>query len=118
MAKDALGHGSNGNGMDHQIDIAAKHGVPTAHLTGAPAQMTRAHFEQIASQLRSAPDAGSPAHSARVSAVADQISSSNPNFRRDLFVKASSPTGGYKDRSTRSITKTNASKKLKNLKFG
>lgn len=119
MAKDALGHGSDSNGTH------------SGAINKLPAKMTRAHFEQIAASLRAqAPqgkagdfvDPNDPrnpqsnaawdAHNARVSAMADHLATTNPGFRRDLFVKASQPNTSYKDRSTRNVTKTNASKKL------
>lgn len=123
--KDALGHGSEANGA-HSMQI-----------NNLPAKMTRAHFEQIAASLRAqAPqgkagnfvDPNDPrnpqsnaawdAHNARVSAMADHLATTNPGFRRDLFVKASQPGTAYKDRSTRTITKTNAAKKLKRFTGG
>jgi hypothetical protein len=76
--KDALGHGSNA-------------GLHSAGVQATP-QLQRRHFEAIAAELKSAPDAGSPAHSARVSAMADKLATTNPGFRRDFFIKAA--TGG------------------------
>lgn len=72
--KDALGHGSNAG----------------AHTTGVQKtpKLQRRHFEEIAAQLRSAPDAGSPAHAQRVSDMADRLATTNPGFRRDYFVSA------------------------------
>ena len=101
--KDALGHGSEAGGSTHAEAISK-----------LPAKMTRAHFEQIAAQLRTRAEmGGSDAdHQARVNAMADHLATTNPGFRRDLFVKASQPGTSYKDRSTRDITKKNASKAL------
>lgn len=78
--KDPLGHGSNPGGA-HSAGIAKK--TP---------QLQRRHFEAIAADLKSAPDAGSPAHSQRVSEMADKLALTNPGFRRDFFIKAA--TGG------------------------
>jgi hypothetical protein len=74
--KDAFGHGSNAG----------------AHAGGVQAtpKLQRRHFEAIAAELKSAPDAGSPAHSQRVSAMADKLATTNPGFRRDFFIKAAS----------------------------
>ncbi len=118
--KDALGHGSNPD--------AGAHAQAVAKL---PAKMGRRHFEQIAADLRAqAPhgpagnfvDPNDPrnpqsnaawdAHNARVSAMADHLATTNPGFRRDLFVKAAQPGTSYRDKSTRSVTKANASKQL------
>ncbi len=76
--KDALGHGSN----------AGTHAAGTQ----ATPQLQRRHFEAIAAELKSAPDAGSEAHRQRVSDMADKLATTNPGFRRDFFVKAA--TGG------------------------
>lgn len=77
--KDALGHGSDGKG---------------AHSEGVQntPKLQRRHFEEIAAQLKAAPDAGSAAHAQRVSEMADKLSTTNPGFRRDYFVAAA--TGG------------------------
>jgi hypothetical protein len=74
--KDALGHGSN-----------------AGHATGVQQtpKLQRRHFEEIAAQLKNAPDAGSPAHTQRVNDMADKLATTNPGFRRDFFVAA---TGG------------------------
>lgn len=100
MAKDALGHGSDSNGT-HSMQI-----------NNLPAKMTRAHFEQIAAGLRDQATKDPAGHDARVNTMADHLSTTNPGFRRDLFVKASQPNTSYKDRSTRDVTKNNAAKKL------
>lgn len=117
--KDALGHGSNERGT--HSDMIAK----------LPAKMGRRHFEQIAEQLRAqAPhgpaknfldphdprnpqsNAAWDAHNARVSAMADHLATTNPGFRRDLFIKASQPDTTYKNKSTRSATRATATKQL------
>ena len=107
MAKDALGHGSETGGGTH-----------AAAISQLPAKMTRAHFEQIAAQLRTQAGTDPAGHDARVSQMADHLSTTNPGFRRDLFVKASQPGTAYKDRSTKTITKTNAAKKLNKFTSG
>lgn len=120
MAKDAKGHGSDGNGAH------------SGAINNLPAKMTRAHFEQIAATLRAQAPQGAAksfvdpndprnpqsnaawdAHNARVNAMADHLATTNPGFRRDLFVKASQPNTSYKDKSTRDVTKNNAAKKLR-----
>lgn len=116
--KDALGHGSDA-------------GVHAAMINALPKKLGRKEFEQIAAQLRSqAPhgaaknfvDPSDPrnpqsnaawdAHNARVSAMADHLSTTNPGFRRDLFVKAAQPGTAYKDKSTRTSSRTSAAKRL------
>ena len=79
--KDALGHGSNAG----------------AHSSGIQAtpKLQRRHFEAIAAELKSAPDAGSPAHAKRVSDMADKLATTNPGFRRDFFITAASG-GNYR----------------------
>ncbi len=105
--KDALGHGSNEHGMTpvqqenapfksklggkKYLDPNDPRGAHASGTTSTP-QLQRRHFEAIASELRAAPDAGSPAHAKRVNDVADKLSTTNPGFRRDFFVKAA--TGG------------------------
>lgn len=83
--KDALGHGSNGTG---------------AHSQGVQAlpNMQRRHFEAIAAEFKSQPDVGSPEHLQRVNDMADKLATTNPGFRRDFFVKASTG-GGYNNKS-------------------
>ncbi len=83
--KDALGHGSAGSGIHSQ-------GVK------ATPQLQRRHFEEIAAKLRAAPDAGSPAHAQRVEAMATQLSTTNPGFRRDFFTAAATPGGAYRNK--------------------
>jgi hypothetical protein len=75
--------------------------------------MGRRHFEQIAETLRSQAATDPAGHDARVSQMADRIASSNPGFRRDLFVKASQPGTAYKNKSTRAVTRGNAAKQLR-----
>jgi len=117
--KDAKGHGSDAKGA-HSLAIDK-----------LPAKMGRRHFEQIAAQLRAQAPQGSAknfldpndprnpqsnaawdAHNARVNAMADHLATTNPGFRRDLFIKASQPDTSYKNKSTRSITQRNAAKDL------
>lgn len=100
--KDALGHGSNERGI-------ASHSLAIDKL---PAKMGRRHFEQIAADLRSRAVNDPAGHDERVRQMADHLSTTNPGFRRDLFVKASQPNTEYRDKSTRSVTKTNTSKQL------
>jgi hypothetical protein len=76
--KDPLGHGSDA-------------GIHSSGIQKTP-QLQRRHFEAIAAELKSAPDAGSPEHAKRVNDMADKLSTTNPGFRRDFFVKAA--TGG------------------------
>lgn len=76
--KDARGHGSDAGAGAH------------AQGTTSTPQLQRRHFEAIAADLKNAPDAGSPAHSQRVSAMADKLATTNPGFRRDFFIKAAS----------------------------
>jgi len=97
--KDALGHGSDA-------------GVHSAMIKALPAKLGRRHFEQIAADLRSKAVNDPAGHDARVAAMADHLATTNPGFRRDLFVKASQPNTSYKDKSTREITKINTSKQL------
>lgn len=113
--KDALGHGSNDRGGAAPAAAAGIH----ARGTQATPQLQRRHFEAMAAELRAAPDAGSPAHAARVSAVADKLSTTNPGFRRDFFVKAATPGGAYNNKSReRSASKPGfASKVSKAKKF-
>lgn len=99
--KDALGHGSNPNGLH------------SAMINALPAKLGRRHFEQIAEQLRSQALIDPAGHAARVSAMADHLSTTNPQFRRDLFVKASQPDTTYRNKSTRSVTRNNAAKQLR-----
>jgi hypothetical protein len=98
--KDALGHGSD----------AGAHAQAIAKL---PAKMGRRHFEQLAEQLRAQGQTDPAGHDARVNAMADHLATTNPGFRRDLFVKASQPGTSYKNKSTRAITRGNAARQLK-----
>lgn len=97
--KDAKGHGSDA-------------GLHSAMIKALPAKLGRRHFEQIAADLRAKAASDPAGHDARVNAMADHLSTTNPGFRRDLFVKASQPDTTYRDKSTRSVTKANASKQL------
>lgn len=78
-----------------------------------PANMTRAHFERIAAELRSQAATDPAGHAARVSAMADRLRSTNPHF-----IRASQPGTDYRDKSTRSITRNNAAKKLSGFLAG
>jgi hypothetical protein len=115
--KDALGHGSNGHsqamhdGHPKTAPVAIHPGA--AGRTDLPKKMGRRHFEQIAETLRSQAATDPAGHDARVSQMADRIASSNPGFRRDLFVKASQPGTAYKNKSTRAVTRGNAAKQLR-----
>lgn len=100
--KDALGHGSNPD--------AGAHAQAVAKL---PAKMGRRHFEQLAEQLRAQGATDPAGHDARVNAMADHLATTNPGFRRELFVKASQPGTTYRNKSTRAITRGNAARQLK-----
>jgi hypothetical protein len=90
--KDQLGHGSEaGRGT----------GAHTQGVQATP-QLQRRHFEAIAADLKAAPDAGSPAHAARVSDMANKLSTTNPGFRRDFFVAAATPGGKYNNKTNKS----------------
>src|ERR1035437_9522820 len=82
--KDQLGHGSEA-------------GAHSAKIQATP-QLQRRHFEAIATDLKNAPDAGSPAHAQRVSDMANKLSTTNPGFRRDFFVAAATPGGAYRNK--------------------
>lgn len=86
--KDAQGHGS---------DTRGGAGAHSDKIQATP-QLQRRHFEAIAADLKSAPDAGSPAHAARVSDMADKLSTTNPGFRRSFFVAAATPGGAYRNK--------------------
>jgi hypothetical protein len=114
--KDALGHGSNDKGLTpaqqenqpfkSRLSKAAGHSYLDphdprgAHSTGVQAlpNMERRHFEAIAAEFKSQPDVGTPGHLQRVNEMADKLSTTNPAFRRDFFVKAATG-GGYNDKS-------------------
>jgi hypothetical protein len=111
--KDALGHGSNGrgSGLNDQDRIHKAihkpgtsyldpHDPRGAHSTGIQAlpNMQRRHFEAIAAEFKSQPDVGTPEHLQRVNQMADRLSTTNPGFRRDFFVKAATG-GGYNNKS-------------------
>lgn len=98
--KDAKGHGSDA-------------GIHSAMIQALPAKLGRRHFEQIAEQLRAQAASDPKGHDARVAAMADHLSTTNPGFRRDLFVKASQPDTTYRNKSTRSVTRDNAGKQLR-----
>lgn len=106
--KDALGHGSDGKGAHSSM------------INNLPQKLQRRHFEAIASELRSQPDAGSDEHRARVNAIADQLSTTNPGFRRDFFLAASIPgEGKYNNKSRgRNSDMGKASKIVKQLRGG
>lgn len=87
--KGPLGHGSEGKGLH-------------AQGTTATPQLQRRHFEAIAAELKAAPDAGSPAHAQRVAAMANQLATTNPGFRRDFFVAAATPGGKYNNKTNKS----------------
>lgn len=80
--KDPLGHGSNA-------------GLHSQGILKTP-QLQRRHFEAMAAELKAkgaSPD--------EVNAVASKLAMTNPGFRRDFFVAAS--TGGdYKSRGRNS----------------
>jgi hypothetical protein len=97
--KDSLGHGSDA-------------GIHAAAIQKLPAKMGRRHFEQIAEQLRSQALSDPAGHDARVAQMADHLSTTNPGFRRDLFVKASQPNTSYKNKSNRTATRATAAKQL------
>lgn len=98
--KDAKGHGSDA-------------GVHSAMIKALPAKLGRRHFEQIAEQLRNQAASDPAGHDARVAAMTSHLATTNPGFRQDLFVKASQPNTSYKNKSTREVTKNNASKQLR-----
>jgi hypothetical protein len=115
--KDALGHGSNGHSQA-MLDGHPKTAPVATHpsMDNLPKNMGRRHFEQIAETLRAQGAADPAGHDARVNAMADRLSQSNSQFRRDLFVKASQPGTAYKNKSTRAVTRGNAAKQLKKFK--
>lgn len=96
--KDAKGHGSE----------AGLHsaGIQSLAIKG---KLQRRHFEAIAAELKSAPDAGSPAHAQRVQDMANQLATTNPGFRRDFFVAAATGGTHVSDRSGKSIAYSNKS---------
>lgn len=102
--KDALGHGSNANGLH------------SATINELPAKMTKAHFQVIAQRLQSAhPGANaSPEalaeHSALISQYADRLALSNPRFDRQRFIEAVSGKGVRM--SSRQSSLDNAAKKI------
>jgi hypothetical protein len=130
--KDALGHGSDGTGttgteakLKAMNDAAKKAGVtPRQGFGGTHSQgiqalpgMQRRHFEAIAAEFKSQPDAGSPEHAKRVSDMADKLATTNPGFRRDFFVKASTPGGDYNNKSRgRSSDMGKAAKVIKGMR--
>jgi hypothetical protein len=97
-------------------DARAK-GSHAQSIDKLPGKMTRAHFELIASNLRSQAASDPAGHNARVSAMADKLATTNPGFKRDLFVKASQPDTSYKNQST-SFSLGNASKSLSRSGYG
>lgn len=101
--KDAQGHGSDA-------------GVHSDMINNLPAKMGRQHFEQIAEQLRAKALTDPAGHDARVNAMANHLSTTNPGFRRDVFVKASQPGTDYRNKSTRTVSRVNASKALRKFK--
>ena len=152
MAKDALGHGSEGKGggglTDAQKATVARlqaarsnpnhplgalvnavsgsgnppivnqppepgKGAHSVGITNTP-QLQRRHFEAIAADLKSQAPASwgnnsskansdaNGAHMAKVNDMADKLSTTNPGFRRDFFVKAATPGGGYKNKTDKS----------------
>jgi len=104
--KDALGHGSNPTGTHSSL------------IENLPGKLQRRHFEAIAAELRSAPNAGSPEHVERVKQVADQLSTTNPGFRRDFFMAAAVPgQGNYNNKSRgRNSGMSKAAKVIKQLR--
>lgn len=106
--KDAKGHGSDA-------------GLHAAGISGLPKKLTRAHFEQIAENLLKTKPAdesdraANEAFSARLSAAADHLATTNPGFNRNRFIAAAS--GNIKGSGLRSkaSSRTNASKKANNV---
>lgn len=75
----------------------ARKGAHAGKMDALPG-MQRRHFEAIAAEFNNQPDRGSPEHLQRVNEMADRLATTNPGFRRDFFVKAS--TGGdYNNKS-------------------
>lgn len=113
--KDQLGHGSNP-------------GTHAAGTTSTP-KLQRRHFEAMAADLKAqAPKSwgdnstkansdANGAHMAKVNAVADKLATTNPGFRRDFFVKASVPDGGYNNKSRGRTSAMGAAKMGKAKKF-
>ena len=102
--KDQLGHGSEaGRGT----------GAHTQGVQATP-QLQRRHFEAIAADLKAqaptswgdnsskASSDANGAHMAKVSAMADKLSTTNPGFRRDFFVAAATPGGKYNNKTNKS----------------
>ena len=102
--KDALGHGSNARGSGAESVLNKAHnavrklqGAHANGIQGTP-QLQRRHFEAIAAELKAAPDAGSPAHAARVRDMALKLATTNPGFRHDFFTAAATPGGAYRNK--------------------
>jgi hypothetical protein len=93
MAKDALGHGSDGNGAH------------SGAINKLPAKMTKAHFEVIAQNLRE-----SHATPDQINEMAGRLALTNPGFNRDRFVAA--VTTGAVKMGSRASSKANAAAKL------
>jgi len=104
MPKDALGHGSNPQGT-HSATIAK---LP---------KMGRAHFEQIAANLLASKPAdesnrsANEAFSARLSAAADKLATTNPGFNRNRFIAAASGNVKGQGRKSRASSRANAAGK-------
>lgn len=93
MAKDALGHGSDGNGAH------------SGQINKLPSKMTKAHFEVIAQQLREA-----KATPEQVADMASRLATTNPGFNRDRFIAA--VTSGTVTMGSRQSSKDNAARQL------
>lgn len=99
--KDPQGHGSNATGAH------------SGFIENLPKKMGRRHFEQIAETLRASALSDPAGHHARVEQMANHLATTNPGFRRDLFVKAAQPDTSYKNKSTRTVTRATAAKQLR-----
>jgi hypothetical protein len=91
--KDALGHGSN----------------PGTHSTGIvklPKKLNRAHFEQIAENLRS-----SGADDAKIASMAAQLATTNPGFNRERFIAAVKGDSKGQGLKSRASSRANAAKR-------
>lgn len=106
--KDALGHGSNP-------------GTHAAGIANLPKKLTRAHFEQIAENLLKTKPAdesdraANAAFSARLTAAADHLSTTNPGFNRNRFIAAASGNVKGSGLRSRASSRANASKKANNV---
>jgi hypothetical protein len=124
--KDALGHGSNANGgtasvyhrgafrsaasmsaPSRKLAEAAQgkaqaamakidNGLHSGGINGLP-PLERRHYEEIAATLATQGKTADPAaHSARVSAYANHLATTNPQFNRQRFIEAASGKGKIK----------------------